>query len=40
LRGLRRETGCSYIHPYHRIATRLCISATPGREPEVELALV
>ena len=27
-------------HPYHRIATRLRISATPGREPEVELALV
>jgi transposase len=27
-------------HPYHRFATRLRVVATPGEEPEVELATV
>ena len=27
-------------HPYHRFATHLRVVATPGEEPEVELALV
>jgi hypothetical protein len=27
-------------HPYHRVATRLRVVATPGEEPEVELATV
>jgi nuclear transport factor 2 (NTF2) superfamily protein len=26
-------------HPYHRFATHLRVVATPGEEPEVELAL-